>query len=166
MTGMSISQIKSYVATPVCARLALANSKLAAPASVPLILGIGNKESLNFTYIRQLGVGPARGFCQMEPATRIDLMTRQLAGYKNKAMLDALMSFVPAGADLDAEMMTNLNFMFAACRLRMWFEPEALPAPADAKGLCQYWKSYWNTSAGKGVVDAPTIAYFQQAIDA
>jgi hypothetical protein len=166
MTGLNISQVKQFIATPVCARLAQANPKLNSTASVPLILGIGNKESGRFTYIRQIGGGPARGLCQMEPATRHDLMDRQLAAKGNEAMLAALMSFVPAGAGLDDEMTTNTAFAFALCRLRMWFVPEALPAPTDAAGLCRYWKKYWNTSAGAGVVDTPTIAYFQEAINA
>ena len=166
MSGLNIAQVKQFVAAPVCARLAQANPKLASPASVPLILGIGNKESERFTYIRQLGGGPAHGLCQMEPATRQDLMGRQLAAKGNEAMLAALMSFVPTGSDLDDEMTTNTAFAFALCRLRMWFVPDPLPSPTDAIGLCRYWKTWWNTSAGAGVVDAPTIQYFQEAISA
>jgi hypothetical protein len=166
MSGLNISQIKQFIVAPVCERLAAANPKLNSAASVPLILGIANKEGLGLSCIRQLGGGPARGLCQMEPATRLDLMGRQLAGASNASMLAALMSFVPAGADLDDEMQSNLHFMFAACRLRMWFVPEELPAANDARGLCQYWKTYWNTPAGAGIVDATTIAYFQEAISA
>jgi hypothetical protein len=166
MTGLNISQIKNFVVVPVCAQLAIANPKLNSPSSVALILGIANKESLGLSCIRQLDGGPARGLCQMEPATRLDLMGRQLAAKGNETMLAALLALIPVGADPDEQMMTNMNFMFAACRLRMWFEPEALPTETDAAGLCQYWKTYWNTSAGAGVVDQPTIAYFKEAISA
>ena len=166
MTGLNLSQVKHLIVTPVMAHLGATEPRLNTPAAINLVTGIGNKESLGYTYIQQIGGGPALSPWQMEPASRADLVDRVLAEPANARLAAALVSLEIPGYDLDAQMVGNLFYACALCRLKVWFDPAPLPGESDAEGLCAAWKRIWNTSAGAGVVDAPTIAYFQQAIDA
>lgn len=99
------------------------------------------------TYLRQHGNGPALGVFQIEPATFWDIYNRYLDGRADlRARLDPLAS---GQAPLE-QLVTNLAFSAAICRLRYWMSPEPLPPADDADAMGAYWKAIYNTPLGAG----------------
>jgi len=50
----------------------------------------------------------------------------------------------------ERELAANLYFATALCRVRYLAVPQPLPAADDIPGLAAYWKTNYNTAAGKG----------------
>jgi len=139
------SQFRDLVVSPTLEYLGL-NS----PAAVNLLLMTCAQESHFGQYLHQLGSGPALGVYQMEPFTyhshwerlngRTDGMAgkvRALAGYRWAT------SAIPAD-----EMIGNLAYATAMCRVHYYLRPEPLPAADDIAGLARYYKQWYNTPAG------------------
>lgn len=113
-------------------------------------------ESLNGEYIRQDN-GPALGICQMEPATHDDIWENFLS-YKEDIterliIIQSSTSFFPSAKEL----VWNLKYAIAMCRVHYYRVPEALPS---AKGevenlilLSKYAKKYYNTELGKATTE-------------
>ncbi len=116
-------------------------------AAVELVLGTALQES-RLTYIKQLGVGPALGVCQMEPRTHDDIWDNFLA-YREK--LKQLTSEI-GGPDA-VEMIWNLRYSVAMCRLHYRRVRFALPQAGDLKGQASYWKAHYNTDLGRGTTE-------------
>lgn len=116
-------------------------------AACELVLGTALQES-RLTYLKQLGTGPALGVCQMEPATHDDLWDNYLY-YRDKiaaAILDI------GGRD-PREMIWNLKYAVAMCRVHYRRIRAPLPVSGDLKGQAAYWKRYYNTNLGKGTTE-------------
>lgn len=144
---IDLEQFRDLIVDPVLEDLGLYNV-----AASELVMGTGIQES-RFTFIKQIGGGPALGFFQMEPATHRDIHINFL-GYR-----DELRSKVAAIARYPAEipapeiMIYNLRYAVAMCRVHYRRVREPLPTAGDLEGQAAYWKEFYNTPLGKGTVE-------------
>jgi hypothetical protein len=119
--------------------------------AVNLILGTIAQESVFGTYLKQLGGGPALGICQMEPNTFKDISDNYLNGPLMSKRLQLKMAI---GAKCGVhnwrakEMVHNLKFAIAMCRVFYLRKPGALPSSIE--GMAAYWKKHYNTYLGAG----------------
>ncbi len=114
-----------------------------------LLLGTALHESGGLQYIKQIR-GPALGFYQMEPSTYEDLYYH-LGDRKHQILQDSQRSNIsPPIANPDS-LLYDMKHMTVACRLQYSRFPR--PIPSSIEGQADYWKKYWNTSAGKGTVE-------------
>ena len=116
-------------------------------AAVELVLGTAIQES-RLTYIKQLGTGPALGVCQMEPRTHDDIWNNFLE-YREK-MRQAVSEI--GGPDAK-ELIWNLKYSVAMCRVHYRRVRFPLPPAGDLKGQAQYWKDHYNTDLGRGTTE-------------
>ena len=111
---------------------------------VDLMLGTMAVESDFGKYERQFNNGPAIGIFQMEPNTIDDLIINYLdyrPRLKHKAQR-AIESY------LNSTLIGDHRSQIILCRLQyMRFKSNV---PSDLDGLAHYWKTYWNSSLGKG----------------
>ncbi|WP_063337609.1 MULTISPECIES: hypothetical protein [unclassified Marinomonas] len=95
-------------------------------AAEQLVMGTICQES-GGVYLKQLGGGPALGICQMEPNTHKDIWLNYLK-YQRDIVKD-LSEFISAAAE-DAyavagypdhdELISNLKYAIAMCRVHYW----------------------------------------------
>jgi hypothetical protein len=148
-------QLRTLVIEPTLTYLGLAE-----PAAINLLLGTAAQES-GMQYLAQYPTGPARGIYQIEPATHHDLLDNfvkfhpELQVRLNKLVFDAL--------DGDQQLVVNLSYATAICRLLYRRAPAPLPAATDIPGLGAYWKQHYNTPLGAGHPDE-FVANFQRHI--
>lgn len=142
-------QLVELIISPV-----LQHMNLHSPEAVQLLLTTAKTES-RLRYLKQLGGGPALGLWQMEPATHDDIWENYLA-YR-EVMANSVLAFSFDSDDLAVphakQMIGNLWYACAMARVHYMRIPEALPRADDLLGQAQYWKAYYNTSAGAGTVD-------------
>lgn len=139
---IDIGQFRSLVVRPTLERLDAHSA-----AAENLVLGTALQESA-LRYLHQLGSGPALGLFQMEPATHDDLWDSYLAHRADlRERVAALLA--PGAARLD-QLVWNLGYATAMCRVHYRRVPAALPDAGDVAGLAAYWKQYYNTPAGRG----------------
>jgi hypothetical protein len=101
--------------------------------------------------------GVALGLYQMEPATHDDIWTNYI---QHRRPLSTLVERLLARDGLLVEQLVwNLAYATAMCRVHYKRVPAALPAAADVDGLSQYWKAHYNTPAGRGSAAAWASAY-------
>ncbi len=129
--------------------------KLNTQAAINLILMIVAHESGLLTYARQVR-GPAMGFTQMEPAT-FNWLVEWLEKSRPE-LLEALEQFGPSVPQPEY-MIISPQYAVACARLNLIRFPEKLPEADDLKGLAEYAKKYWNTSAGKATAKDYLAAY-------
>lgn len=114
-------------------------------AAESLVLGTGIYES-NFSYLKQVGGGPALGYYQIEPATHADLYENFLAYHTEiKTKLVRLLGMTPTPTE---QLVSNLRYTTAVCRLIYYRHPE--PLPEDIGGMAMLYKKWYNTPGGKG----------------
>ena len=116
-----------------------------------LVMGTAAQES-RLKYIHQLGTGPAKGFFQMEPAMHDDIWRNWLE-YKGdlQALVWDLSLETPQNEIPDADQMVhNLRYAAAMCRVHYRRKPGSLPADDDVEGMADYWKEHYNTHLGAG----------------
>lgn len=143
MTGLNVGQFRELVIRPTLQQIGLHSD-----AAELLVLGTGIVES-NLTFLHQNG-GPALGIFQMEPATH-DWLSGELGTRPSWAKLKVAFNLIETGqAPLD-QLVTNLAYATAMCRLRYYIVPTPLPAADDLDGLGEYWKHWFNTDKGSGV---------------
>ena len=153
--GINIDQLADLVIRP-----ALFHIELHSEAAENLVLGTALVESRG-EYIKQLGKGPALGIFQMEPATARDIWESYLMFNEPLGgLVRGLMTNIVE--DNDVEIIGNLYYAAAMCRIHYRRVPRALPGPSDVEGMAAYWKRFYNTPAGKGTVEK-AIPYFRQA---
>lgn len=151
---IDINQFREEVVRPT-----LHDLKMYSPVAENLIMGTAAQES-GFSYIKQLGGGPALGMFQVEPATAEDILFRYLKTRKDlRARFERAVQVVPPhNIDWDnttigmvsQRLVYDLRFGVALCRLRYWMMPEKMPARADdLLGLARYYKAHYNTPLGK-----------------
>jgi hypothetical protein len=116
------------------------------------VIATGAVETLQGTFLVQENSGPGLGLFQIEPQSLDDLLAACTPS--QIAVLDSLGTPQPPAVQI----VTNLVYAAAICRLYYWQVPAALP-PNTLAGLYGYWKLYYNTPAGAG-----TLAQFTQAI--
>ena len=125
-------------------------------AAEQLVMGTITQES-HAEYLKQLGQGPALGIAQMEPATHRDIWLNYIAYRKDlKVLLVGIMSgearqtLAAKGVPPDCELIGNLPYAVAMCRVHYLRVKESLPAAGDVDGLARYWKRHYNTAQGAG----------------
>lgn len=136
---IDLDQFRDYVIEPTLEDLGMLST-----SAVELVLGTALQES-HLTYIKQLGEGPALGVCQMEPNTHDDIWKNFLS-YRN-ALSDAVLDI---GGPEPQELIWNLKYSVAMCRVHYRRVRSPLPQAGDVEGQAQYWKTYYNTELGKG----------------
>lgn len=112
----------------------------------------------NLYHLRQWGGGPARGFAQIEMTTALDILGRYLAR-SSKAELRERIAMI-LGYDpvelagniemLDLQLQGNLILGIIICRLKYGMIPSPLPAENERMAQGRYYKTFYNTSGGKG----------------
>ena len=138
---IDIEQFRDLIISPTLASIGLYSK-----SAERLILATALAES-NLTYIKQIGGGPALGLFQMEPATERDIWDH----YLNRSDRKELKKRVKAlKFDLDGQMIGNLYYATAMCRIHYFRIKEKLPKPDDVSGMARYWKKYYNTPVGAG----------------
>ena len=166
--GIYIPHLKNHVVTPVLQYLELDGQR-----AINLVTGTFLAEGYagGYTYLKQMGNGPAMGPEQMEPATYKDIWKNFLGNPKRSVIASRLRNI--AGnfyADNNnmpkpETLIGNLFYAAAMCRIFYFRVSEPLPQADDAEGMANYHKRYYNTAAGKAVAEA-NIARFRQAINA
>jgi hypothetical protein len=136
---IDLDQFRDYVIEPTLEDLGMLST-----SAVELVLGTALQES-HLTYIKQLGEGPALGVCQMEPNTHDDIWENFLK-YRN-VLSDAVLDI---GGPNAPELIWNLKYSVAMCRVHYRRVRSPLPQAGDVAGQAQYWKTYYNTELGKG----------------
>ncbi|HAT8515209.1 TPA: hypothetical protein I7181_16060 [Vibrio vulnificus] len=149
---MDAKQLSELVVRPELKRLGLWSE-----AAEQLVIGTIFTESRG-VYLKQHGNGPALGIIQMEPATHDDIWLNFLK-YKSDlyqkiseaaSYVDYVQnSKVPVKA---SELIANLRYAVAMCRVHYLRVPEALPPAGDIPALARYWKKHYNTHLGAGAV--------------
>ena len=129
---------------------------------IGLMIGTAFVESDN-KYRFQKNDGPARGIWQMEPGETgaQDIFTNYLSYQNDKRRkklykkltqiwlgLDAVPFFVPSKKELGIHLACNDWFACAMARLQYYRVPK--PLPTTVHGLAKYWKTWYNSIAGKG----------------
>jgi hypothetical protein len=130
--------------------------ELWSPSAEVIVLGTGLVES-KLRYVDQIDKankpGPAYGLWQCEQPTHNDYWDSFLRfqnGLREKC--SALVSRRNALFPSVDELVFNLAYAAAMCRVHYRRVPDALPARDDAAGMAAYWKRYYNSPLGKGSV--------------
>lgn len=166
--GIYIPHLKNEIVTPALNYIGLGGAK-----AINLVTGtfLAEGYASGYTYLKQLGNGPAVGAMQMEPATYNDIWKNFLSGSKRATLATYLKHLAgdwntdANGIPLPSVMTGNVFFAAAMCRVHYLRVSAAIPEATDAQALSNYHKKYYNTSAGK----ADPVANkdrFQQAIEA
>lgn len=156
MYGIDPQQLLLHVVRP-----SLQHIGLRSPAAEQLVLGTALVESRG-EYVKQLGAGPALGLWQMEPATHDDIWQHFL---QYRGALSACVSELTTAATITQgalELVGNLFYAAAMCRVHYARVREPLPAAGDAAAMARYWKQHYNTALGAGTVDK-ALPHFQKA---
>lgn len=154
---LSPRHLRLYVIRPTLAKL-----QLLTPAAEDLVLGTAIAES-GLTALDQVTKpddatpGPAYGLWQMEEATHDDLW-RSVIAYRpdRRAQVESLLGTFPSPLQ---QLVTNLAYAAAMCRLAYWRQPAALPVAGDLAGYARYWKAHYNTARGAGTIDGFMAKY-------
>ncbi len=154
--GIDITQLKQLVVVPTLAALELTGA-----AAVNLVTGTALAES-GAEFLHQTD-GTALGLWQVEEATEADCWANFIDG--DPQLASRVRALIPPGATWP-NLIGNLQYGAAICRLVYRRSPLALPAAGDAAGMAAYWKRVYNTKLGAGVADAAHVALFQQGIAA
>lgn len=150
--GLDLDQLRLLVVRPTLQALSLWS-----PTAENLVLGTGIVES-RCKYLKQIGKGPALGIFQMEPFTHNDIWRTHLWGTELGMKVGNLVRPFSGRAPDPTEMIWNLRYAAAMCRVHYRRIREALPEN-DAVGLAQYWKQYYNTPLGAGTVEKAIPAF-------
>lgn len=114
-----------------------------------LIYRTGMAES-GYRALRQRG-GPALGFFQCELATAIDIWDNYVM-YRPKYR-DKLFQLGFNDSNLEFCLLSNIGLQVAFCRLHYRRVPTKLPKSDNLNSQAKYWKTHYNTVAGKGTIE-------------
>lgn len=133
--------------------------ELYSKSAVNLLLGTMAVESAFGTFLYQKPSRIAKGIFQIEFATEQDIWNNYLfygRAAKRKAIyqISGVRSYENNGA-----LEWNLAYGICMCRLFYRRVKEPFPVADDVVGLAQYWKSFYNTSQGKGTIEQFVKAY-------
>lgn len=117
-------------------------------AAEQLVLGTAAVES-GFSALRQYGGGPAMGIYQMEPASESDIHQNFLR-YKDDLRRKVDKMVIRGASPHMDNLIGNLFYATAMCRLQYYRQPYALPPAGDIDALGAYWKRFYNTHLGAG----------------
>lgn len=137
--------LTAYVIRPVLKSLNALDAN-----SERMVLGTACKESECGRFLKQLDGGPALGIYQMETATHDDLWVNFLANRPTLAHTIKGWMFGHTLLNAD-EMMGNLYYATAMCRVFYLRVPEIIPATLHEQA--EYWKRHYNTALGAGTAE-------------
>lgn len=151
---MNPRHLRELIVRPVLKELDLWSE-----AAEELVMRTAAQES-RLDALRQYGGGPALGLWQMEPATHRDIWVNWLR-YKiplasEIAMLVPGLIRMPddievlAGPSGTRQLVGNLPYAAAMCRIHYLRKPGAIPPATDVGGQAAYWKQHYNTVLGHG----------------
>jgi len=132
----------------------LTDTSMHSDAAVELLMLTAATESHLGTYLKQVGNGPAQGIFQMEPDTEADILQNYVA-FRHRLKFEVDGFTTGHGKDLR----DNLAYQIIMARIHYMRVPESLPEATDVEGLARYWKKYYNTHLGKGVVEEAVANY-------
>lgn len=137
--GLDLGQFRALIVRPALKAIGLWSE-----AAEALVLGTAIHES-GLRYLSQIG-GPALGLYQIEPATHRDIWENHLAYRPPLARVVQGL----ASTRTDIELVRNLAYATAICRVAYARVAEPLPEVSNIDGLAAYWKQNYNTPLGKG----------------
>lgn len=141
--GIDPNQLKDYIIKPTLKELDLYSE-----SAVNLLLGTCAQESHMGYYIHQIK-GIALGIYQMEPNTYDDIYINYL-DYR-KELKDLTDAYASKKHDSN-ELIWNLRYATAMCRIYYLRVSEPLPDAQDVLALATYYKKFYNTPSGKGTI--------------
>jgi hypothetical protein len=147
---LNSSQLRELIIKPALSDLILYSED----AEELLVFTCAN-ESDGGSYLKQVK-GPALGIYQMEPETYNDIWQNYIIS-KNDLYLKLLHSFEASRMPSEDRLIYDLRFATAMTRIFYSRIKEPLPKATDIDGIWNYYKTYYNTSAGK--------ADYNQALD-
>ena len=150
---MNIGQVRVFVVRPALKQIGLWSE-----AAEELVMGTAMQES-GFVHVRQLARrdgrrGPARGLFQMEPATHRSLWRHFLAYRKSLGKRVLELSVLNKPIPSVDELIFNLSYAAAMCRVKYYRIREPLPNAGDIREMARQYKRYYNTPAGAGTESA------------
>ena len=165
--GLDVRQFGAFVIRPTLHKLGLWS-----PAAENLLVGTALTESGLRALVQDGGPGfaggsaevsgPALGVYQIEPATHRDVLANFLEFRLGLAhRIGELRARAP---DPDEQLVTNLAYATAVCRVIYYRRPEPLPEAQDVEGLAAYWKQPFNTPRGAGTVTRFVAAYREHGV--
>lgn len=147
-------QLQDYIVRPVCQLLIPLQhdqSGSRVEPAVELLMGTAAQESGCGEFLHQLGAGPALGIFQMEPATHDDLWKNYINYHPEFQRV--IIGLGSNGMDRLQQMVGNLYYATAMCRMHYMRVPEALPAAGDLDAQAAYYKKWYNTPLGAATTD-------------
>lgn len=149
--GLDPEQLVRHVIRPTLKQI-----ELWSPAAEVIVLGTGMVES-QLRYVDQIDQankpGPAYGLWQCEEPTHKDYWNSFLRF--QTVLRDRCIGLVSRRSSLFppvGELVFNLAYASAMCRVHYRRVPDALPARDDAEGMAGYWKRHYNSMLGAGSV--------------
>lgn len=134
-------------------RPALTGIGLYSEGAVQLLAGTCAQESGMGKYLKQTA-GPALGAFQIEPKTHYDIHSNYLRYHADLASLIYKVSGMEwhniGTIPWDDHLTYNLRYAACIARIIYYRSSKAIPAFDDIKSQAEYWKSIYNTIAGKG----------------
>jgi hypothetical protein len=124
--ALDARQLRKLVIRP-----ALLEIELWSEAAEQLVLGTAIVES-RLSFIKQLGSGPASGLWQIEPDTHRDVYENFLE-YR-EGLYDQVMGLSAPGQTFEENLMSNMQYGAAICRICYYRAPKALPDEGDLEG--------------------------------
>lgn len=143
---MDLEQLRELVIRPTLKHL-----ELWSPAAENLVLGTALVES-KAEYLHQIR-GPALGLWQCEPATHDDIWANYLRYHSDLAVRVTQLTTGAAMTEGALELIGNLYYGAAMCRIHYRRSPRKLPEASDAQGMAEMWKAVYNTERGAGTVE-------------
>jgi hypothetical protein len=125
--------------------LSLLPSKMTTRAALVQLLAIGAQESQDFTYRRQMGNGPARGFWQFEKNGGVKgVINHPLKVIRELAVQVCASRRVPCEAQSVWEALETDDVLAAAfARLNLYGDPFALPAVGQCNAAWELYLRVW-----------------------
>ncbi len=139
---LNVNQLRDLIIKPVLQDLLLFSLD-----AIELLVFTCACESDGGSYIHQVR-GPALGIYQMEPATYNDIWVNFIAG-RNDIKLQLLHHFDAPRMPSEDRMVYDLRFATAMARIFYLRVKEKLPDSSDPHSIWDYYKTYFNTPAGK-----------------
>ena len=139
--GMHPQQLLEYIIRPTLKKLGHWSE-----SAEQLLLATAAHESHCGEYVRQSNGGCALGIFQMEPATHKDIWNNYLV-YKDelRGQVRELIVSKRIWKPEDTELIWNLAYATAMCRVHYLRVSEPLPKPGDIEGMAEYWGKYYQT---------------------
>ncbi len=140
MTGLDRIAFRARIVVPTLQHLGLWSA-----AAEWLVMATAVTESNLSALVQTIG-GPALGVYQIEPDTHDDVLSR--VGDRHQELFVKMTHLAATYPSRYDQLVTNLAYATAICRLKYYLDPEPLPAQGDRHALAWYYKRVWNTSAG------------------